>query len=306
MRFLAVCIPVLVLCNLAHAADIPDLTTALQNTYRACADIDRDLTEMKKLAGINTVITGVGTGLGVGATATGIAKARTDAKIAEWERILDEIIRNQTKDIQHARIINDQLDEFFKQYNFNTVSDVRNAVSDAKEKSKRLGNWRTGLLAGNTATNVAGAIIANRNKVDSDLQSKINGCVSAVDVLKNAINQARVAEDEIGEAQDIYNACREYAYLDLSPINKRAKGAFVSSAIGVVTGGIGTVTSAMANSDEVREGDKEKEKKLNKTANVMSAGSTIASASATVFNASQIAAIKKVVAVSERCSEVLK
>ena len=49
-----------------------------------------------------------------------------------------------------------------------------------------------------------------------------------------------------------------------------------------------------------------KEKDLNIAANVLSVGATAASISATVFNATQIAAIKKVAGVSEKCTGVLK
>ena len=51
----------------AHA-DEASLVAALQNTYSACIGIDANLADLKKMAGINTAITGVGTGLGAGAT----------------------------------------------------------------------------------------------------------------------------------------------------------------------------------------------------------------------------------------------
>ena len=51
---------------------------------------------------------------------------------------------------------------------------------------------------------------------------------------------------------------------------------------------------------------KQKEKNLNTASNVLSVGATAASVTATVFNATQIAAIKKVAKVSEACTGVLK
>ena len=62
-------------------ADEASLVTALQDTYMSCIGIDDELYELKKMAGINTAITGVGTGLGIGATAVGIAKEKVDQKI---------------------------------------------------------------------------------------------------------------------------------------------------------------------------------------------------------------------------------
>ena len=93
-------------------------------------------------------------------------------------------------------------------------------------------------------------------------------------------------------------------------INKRAKGAMISSVVGATTGLAGTVTSAMANTDKIRDDNtdsgKQKEKNLNTAANVLSGATTVASGVATVFNATQISAIKKVVAVAEKCTGVLK
>ena len=68
----------------------------------------------------------------------------------------------------------------------------------------------------------------------------------------------------------------------------------------------GTITSASANSKDVRDGDSDKEKNLNTTANVLSGVTTVASATATGFNAAQISAIKKVAEVAEKCTGVLK
>ena len=51
----------------AYASDVLDLDVALQNTYRACINIDENLHELKVLAGINTAVTAVGTAAGAGA-----------------------------------------------------------------------------------------------------------------------------------------------------------------------------------------------------------------------------------------------
>ena len=67
---------------------------------------------------------------------------------------------------------------------------------------------------------------------------------------------------------------------------------------------------ATANSNKIRnaQGDaaQQQEKDLNTAANVLAIGTTAASATATVFNATQINAIKKVAAVAEKCTGVLK
>ncbi len=289
-------------------ADEADLVAALQKTYTACVGIDNSLADLKKMAGINTAITGVGTGLGVGATVIGIVKAQKDE--------LREQLDKQLRDIRNMS--NQEFLQFladvskYKQY-----QDMLDKEEKANQKSKQLGNWRTGLMVGNTATNVAGAIIAGNNKVDDNLQTQIDNCKSAVKNLQNAIMQAKFDGNDITEASQIVSACKEYDYVDISPINKRAKGAFVSSIIGATTGIAGTITSAVANSKDVRkeeeskqgkktDADWNKEKNLNTTANVLAGASTVASATATVFNATQISAIKKLATVAEKCTEVLK
>ena len=304
-------------CNFLFA-DVLDLNTALQNTYRACVDIDAELYEMKVLAGINTAITGVGTGLGIGAAATGFAKAKTDKRIEDIERLLNEI-KQKTKDLPPAELtfqdIQNLSTDFDKSYDsavskIQKQKELQQNKDELTTKSKKLGDWRTGLLIGNTATNVAGAIIANKNKINGDLQSKIDNCIANVKSLNDAILSAKISGDDISEAENIYNACREYEFVDLSPINKRATGATISSSVGAVASGIGSITSGMANSDKIRDDDsdtgKAKERNLNTTSNVLAVGGTIASATATVFNASQIATIKKIAKVSENCTRVLK
>ena len=303
---------VLVLASNVYGAEVLDLNTALQNTYKACADIDDNLHELKVLAGVNTAVTAVGTGLGVGATATGFAKAATDKKIEDLEEQLKKyIVENEGLDIMP-----DDPDKFIKDlesYLKKASSEKKKEAESLKEleqKSKKLGNWRTGLLAGNTATNIAGAVIASKTINKDDIKGQIDACVSATQALNTAITAAKLNGEDIEEAQNIYKACREYEFVDISSINKRGKGAMISSSVGAVVGGVGTITSGVANSDKIRDDNtdagKKKEKDLNTASNVLSVGATAASATATVFNATQIAAIKKVAKVSESCTGVLK
>ena len=131
------------------------------------------------------------------------------------------------------------------------------------------------------------------------------------------IMQAKFDGMDVSKAQQIVNACKEYNYIDMSPINKRAKGATVSAIVGATTGLAGTITSAIANTNNVRkdseslqgkktDADWQKEKKLNTASNVLAGTTTVASGVATVFNATQISAIKKIVKVADNCEEALK
>jgi len=295
----------------AHA-DVLPLDDALRATYTACVGIDDELADLKKMAGINTAVTGVGTGLGVGATVVGIVKASKDKQAEELERLIKELAEMEDDKESPTE---DQIAEWGREFNQSFESSksektLTEQLDKLNKQSKSLGNWRTGLLAGGTATNVAGAIIAGNNKVDDDLQTQIDNCKLAVKNLRDSIMQAKFNGEDVSEANTIADACKEYDYVDISPINKRAKGAMISSVVGATTGLTGTVTSAIANTDATRndntDAGKQKEKNLNTASNVLAGASTVASATATVFNATQISAIKKVAAVAEKCTGVLK
>ena len=306
--FLLISIPI---GNFAYA-DILPLDDALRATYTACVGIDDELAELKKMAGINTAVTGVGTAVNTGATVVGIVKANKDKQAEELERLLKEL--SEMEDDQESPT-DEQIAEWGREFNMaydpnKSIKTLTEQLDKLNKQSKSLGNWRTGLLAGGTATNVAGAIIAGNNKVDADLQTQIDNCKASVKSLRDSIMQARISGEDISEANDIVAACSEYEYVDVSKINNRATGAMWSSIVGATTGAAGTVTSAVANSDKTRndnsDAGKQKEKNLNTASNVLAGASTVASATATVFNATQISAIKKVATVAEKCTGVLK
>ncbi len=279
----------------AHA-DESSLVDALQNTYSACIGIDERLSDLKKMAGINTAITGVGTATATGATIVGIVRSSVDKELREILAKVDET-DGATK--------NPSADDVFAVYDkIGGISSGRQKT--LSDKSKSLGNWRTGLLGASTATNIAGAVIAGNNKIDGDLQNRIDECIKSVDSLKTVSAQARLDGLDVTEANKIANACGEWKYADLSVINNRGRGAMISSIVGATTGTVGTITSVAVNSDGVRAGDEQKEKNLNTASNVLAGGTAVASGVATVFNATQISAIKKIAKIAENCKKVLK
>ncbi len=295
----------------ASANALP-LDDALRATYTACVGIDDELTDLKTMAGINTAITSVGTAAGVGATVTGLVKANKDKQIEVKLEKLREI-EQKNPDLQSTNAEWDNFESGLTTELANAKIEVEKyqaEIEKLNKQSKKLGNWRTGLMAGATATNVAGAIIAGTNKVDGDLKTQIDNCIGSVKTLQNSIMQARINGEDVSEAETIASACVEYEYVDVSKINNRAKGAMISSSVGAATGLAGTITSATANSNKIRnaQGDaaQQKEKNLNTASNVLAGATTVASATATVFNATQISAIKKVASVAEKCTGVLK
>ena len=311
MRYIVFLFCIFPLVTFANNLTLDD---ALRATYVACVGIDDELTDLKKMAGINTAITAVGTAAGAGATVTGLVKADKDKQIEKLQmQKLQKIEESKINTVLSNGKLADNLaalERYYQEHKNDAHEDIDTEIDKLTYQSKKLGNWRTGLVAGTTATNVAGAIIAGKNKVQGDLKAQIDNCISSVANLRHSMMQARINGEDVSEAEAIASACGEYEYVDISKINTKAKGAMISSAVGATTGLAGTVVSAAANTDKTRNNDsvsgKQKEKNLNTAANVLAAGTTAASATATVFNASQISAVKKAVAVAEQCTKVLK
>ena len=290
-------------------ANASELTDAINSVRSACGGISNEIGDMKTMAGINTAVTGVGTVAGGVALGTGIAKANVDNKIASLEQELAELEKLQGGKFDTLNISESNLTQINSdiQLYAQTIAGKRAEIDDMTKKSQSLGNWRTGTMAGATATNIAGTIIAGTNKVKGDLKSQIANCIAATKTLANVRMQSRMdgnaTESELQHADKIVSACSGWEFVDLSKIDNRAKGAAVSSAIGATTGVVGTITSASANSDKVRSDNsdtgKQKEKNLNTASNIL-AGTT------TVFNATQISAIKRAATVADECEGALK
>lgn len=295
--------------GVAHANT--DLTAAIENVRTTCGNISAELSDMKKMAGITTAVTGVGTVAGGVALGTGLAKANVDKEIEELESQIARLIAERGDvPIEHLQIEDEalfkrQVNEFIAYYQAKEQE-----ISAAEKKSKTLGNVRTGTLAATTATNIAGAVMSGTNRVKGDLKQQIDECLMSVKTLSNIRMQARIdgsaTDADLVRAENIIRACNAWTTVDVSSINKRSKGATVLSGIGAGLGLAGTITSASANSKDVRDGDSDKEKNLNTAANVLAGGTTATSLSATIFNATQINAIKHAATVADECEGALR
>lgn len=295
------------------------LDAAIENVRTACSGISDELSDMKTMAGINTAVTGVGTVAGGVALGTGLAKASVDKKVEAVEAEIIEMDGYHLKKISVPEFYL-QLGDLLKQVEgaeaaASAIDMRREELKRLVQKSKNLGNWRTGTVAAAAAANIAGAVIAGTNKVKGDLKSRINQCIEMTRALADARMQAHISktatEQELNRAERIVVACREWENVaDIDSINTKAQGAMISSGVGAGLGIAGTVTSAMANSDSVREDNsesgKKKEKNLNTASNILAGGTTVASGVATVFNATQIRAIKRAASVADECEEALR
>lgn len=287
-----------------------DPQIAITNARMNCENISQSFKSMKTMAQINTAVTGVGTAAGAGATIVGIAKANVDKQI---EKLINDTKQRESTS-GNTQLTLDESQDFIE----GTMTLVNDTVKSEKpesqleQKSKNLGNWRTGLLAGNTATNIAGTIIAANNRTDQDLRTQLDNCIRSIRDLQDSKMQAQIDNADsatIQQMDNIINACRDYNTLDIKKIDNQAKGATISSGVGIAVGATGTITSAVANSDKIRDDNSDagmaKEKNLNTASNVLAAGATVASGVATVFNAQQIGTLNKAYKIATQCSEAL-
>lgn len=316
-----------------------DLTAAIENVRTTCGDIGTELNDMKKMAGISTAVTAVGTVAGGVALGTGIAKSTTDKDIASWRQRLEALIQTELEDVAPQALNEDARAEALEaisnaaateepaaesgtggntQAVVTTTTDsevagLRNAIegeiNELTKKSKKLGNIRTGTLATATATNIAGAVISGTNRVKGDLKTQISECVASVDALRHIRMQAQMdataTNAELAHAESIIRACGAWDTVNVSAINKKSSAASASGGIGAGLGLAGTITSASANKP-VAGRSEEKSKSLNTASNVLAGATTVAGGIATIMNATQISAIKHAATVADECEGALK
>ena len=292
-------------------ATVYDLDFAINKVRESCSGIGSKMDHLKLMAGINTGVNVVGTVASTGALAAGIVKAQKDKEVetlkARFLKLLSD--EGETAEEEIKTTLAD-LEKTWTEKKGGISKENLTQVDKLEQESKTLGNVRTGLLATNTVTQVAGAVISSQNTTKGGLKEQIDKCILATDDLKDSMMQARLENQDTTRAKRILDACSEYKYADLSKINNLATGATVTSSIGAVAGGVGTITSAVANTDSTRTETSAsgiaKEKNLNTASNVLSGVSTVTSAVSAVLNGVQIATIKKVVSVSDNCEKELQ
>ena len=303
-------------CCVPSYAVVYDLDVAINNVRDNCVGISSKLNHLKTMAGISTGVGAVGTVAGAGALAAGVVKANKDKEIEDLKKQFEKILtvdKQTTKEEAEETLA--KVEKAWAQY----VKDAENdsskkknvdAISKLEEESKTLGNVRTGLLAGNTATSVVGAVVSSKSKVKGSLKDQVNACLVATEDLRESMMQARMEGQDTTKAKRIVDACGGYKSSDIAKINKFATGSTVTSSIGAVAGGVGMITSIAANTDATRNDNTkegiEKEKGLNTASNVLSGITTATSATSTVLSGVQIATIKKVVSIADNCEKELR
>ena len=293
---------------------ITDATELFNATKIVCSGISDEISKVSNISKVNTAVTGAGTVAAGGALAVGIAKSNEEKEI---EALVEKIC---AKGGCSADSINNMSLEQF----YNDVLMPMAEVAELQKKlnnSKKLGNWRTGLMAGTIGTNLASAIISGVNSNQSDLIQHIEACnemIKSLTAMPSKLTSAGVSAVDNPIAQKISNVktwCNQINTDDVKKIEKRMKGVMGTSIAGVVVGGVGTAVSATANSDKYMDAknrinlsDEEQKhvKNLNTTANIMSGVNVGTGLIETGLNISLITLTKKMIRQAKLCEDALQ
>lgn len=320
MRKLLFGVLLIALCNttLSYANEYEDTIRKAEEIYQAaritCSGISDEISKVSNISKANTAVTAVGTAASGGALAVGIAKSQQEKEI---EALIDKMCKAGGCTAEGVEKMSDE--DFF----FNVLQPMAEIAELQKkiDKSKTLGNWRTGLMAGTVGTNLASAIMSGININQSDLIQHITACNQAINGLQDVETELRKVGAnpmEYPVVKNINNArtwCNKINTKDIEKIENRMKGVMGTSIVGGVIGIVGTGTSAAANSDKymklenkvkLTEDQKKTEHALNTTANVMAGANIATGAIETGLNISLISLTKKLMQQAQRCEDVLK
>lgn len=285
-----------------------DLTAAIENVRTTCGDIGTELNDMKKMAGISTAVTAVGTVAGGVALGTGIAKSTTDKDIASWRQRLEALIQTELEGeapqalnedaraealelIANAEAAEEPAAESGTEGGIqgaapgggaqtagtstvtattnNEVEAIEDEINKLTKKSKKLGNIRTGTLATATATNIAGAVISGTNRVKGDLKTQISECVASVDALRHIRMQAQMdATATNAELAHAESIIRACGAWDTVNVSAINKKSSAASASGGIGAGLGLAGTITSASANRTDADRSEEK--NKSLNTAS------------------------------------
>ena len=286
----------------------------IEATRITCSGISDEIAKVANISKANTAVSAVGTVAAGGALVTGIKKSQEEEEI---DRLVKEICDKGGCDPETVQSMS--LEKFYEDIliPMATIEELRARL----ERSKELGDWRTGLMAGTIGTNLASSIMSGLNINQSDLIQHITACNEMVKMASNAeldLRSMGVSTMDTPLMKDLGHIktwCNQIEIKDVEKIEKRMKGVMGTSIAGTAIGVVGVGTSATANSDKymseknkltLSDSEKKKEKALNTTANVMAGANIATGAVETGLNISLITLTKKLMEQAERCEEVLK
>ena len=300
------------------ADETDDLIANAEQIFEAtritCSGISDEIAKVSNISKANTAVTAVGTVAAGGALVAGIKKSQEEEEI---DKLVEEIcVKDNGCDPDNVE--NMPLEKFFEiVQKMGRIAELQEKI----DKSKKLGNWRTGLMAGTIGTNLASAIMSGLNINQSDLMQHVSACnemIKSIPEMENELRKAGVNPNEHVVAKKLSSVrtwCNQIDVKDIEKIEKRMKGVMGTSVAGTAIGVVGVGTSAAANSDKymdvsnkvrLSDAEKQKEKALNTTANVMAGANIATGAVETGLNISLITLTKKLMESASRCEDVLK
>ncbi len=265
------------------------LDLKIADVKNSCSGIKSNLDNIFGLSIATTVSSGLGTLASGGALAVGIVKANTDKNI----------------DTISKRIENMNYNEMVEE-----LTQLKQEIESENNKSKTLGNVRTGLLAGATATSaVSTGTSIGATLTAGELAEKMAKCNKDLKALKIANSQLELLDAKNEKAIQILSVCSGFDEDNINQLKTLSTANAIVSGVGVGVAGAGTITSALANSKKTRNDDSEdgrkKEKNLNLASNILAGVSTGTSAASTALSATAISKAKKDSDMAEKCESVL-
>ena len=145
-----------------NADELFDAMQLYQSAQTICVGVSDDISKISGVAKVNTAVNAVGAVSAGGALAVGIKKASVDEELAKLEAEAKSILGGvcETTSNCEAEIIEKMSDKDFVERVREPLVKLSEVGVKMEQASKKLGNWRTGLMAGSAATNVASAIVA--------------------------------------------------------------------------------------------------------------------------------------------------
>ena len=264
-----------------------------------CSGINMELQEIKKYSTANVIVTGVGTVAAGGALYAGIKKKDFDKKAEELEKKMENI--ENMSDSEFVAFLKEMARYQELKAEYDSMCKMKH---DYQAQAHKLGNIRTGLMAGNTVTAVAGTIISSKNNKDSDsIQDMIQQCLDTIKNNEQKIGQTMFDCDrnKYEKLKRVVSECQTLSTQNMEKVFRQTKTSAIISGVNIGTGAAGTITSALANKNEYDQ----KTKNMNTAANVLAGTSAVASGTSTLFNAATLKSINNNLHASELCEGAL-
>ena len=314
-----------------------ELKNKMDIVKESCSGIKQEYDTIFGLNVASSVLSAVGTAASGAALATGIMKSNKDKEIEKKEEIFD-LLKSKTEGLSQEEIRNkaaelveildterrDIIEGFKKEFTENDIDSLKQELDKDIKKSKQLGNARTGLMMGATATSAIsmgtsiGSVVGLKK-----LTEKMGSCNSALKDLKivkgkvqaeiNEIDDSeeknKIEKEKLNTAKNVLENCKEFDSKVLTAMSNKSIASAFLSGIGTATGLVGTITSAIANTDKTRNDNsvsgKKKEKALNLTANITAGIVAGTSATSTILSGITAAQVKKESEKAGKCEEIL-